>query len=113
MLPKENRLKKTRDFDAIFKKGQFFGTKFINFKYINNNLPHTRVGFVVGTKVSKLATRRNTLKRRMREVVRLNMDKIKAGFDISIIAKPGATDLGYEEIERNILFALRKMGLLK
>lgn len=113
VLPKENRLKKTRNFDAIFKKGRFFGTKFINFKYINNNLPHTRVGFVVGTKVSKLATRRNTLKRRMREVIRLNIDKIKAGFDLSITAKPGATDLGYEEIEKNLLWALGKMGLTK
>lgn len=79
---------------------------------MENNLPHTRVGFVVGTKVSKLSTRRNTLKRRMREVVRLNMEKIKPGFDISIMTKPGAVEMDYGEIERDILFALRKMGLM-
>jgi ribonuclease P protein component len=111
MLPKENRLKKTRDFDMIFKKGLFFGTKFINFKYINNNLPHTRVGFVVGLKVSKRATRRNTLKRRMREVVRLNLGKIKAGFDISIIAKPGAAELDYRINFSFIIFHFSPLNL--
>ncbi|MFA5133330.1 MAG: ribonuclease P protein component [Patescibacteria group bacterium] len=112
MLPQENRLKKTRDFDLIWKKGQFFGTKFITFKYMKNSLPHTRVGFVVGTKVSKLATRRNKLKRQMREIIRLNLDKIKPGYDISITARPGATQMEYEEVEKNLLFALKKAGLM-
>jgi len=113
MLPKESRLRKTQDFDLLFKKGRFFGTKFINIKFMENNSSKTRVGFVVGTKVSKLSTRRNTLKRRMREVIGLNLDKIKPGFDISIMAKPGATELEYAEIEKDLLWALNKIGLMK
>lgn len=113
MLPKENRLQKTRDFDVVFKKGRFFGTKFLSLKYMENGLTATRVGFVVSTKVSKSAVKRNRLKRQMREIFRLNLDKIKPGVDISVIAKPGATELEYGEIERDILFALKKTGLIK
>ncbi len=113
MLPKENRLKKSTDFDKIYKKRQFFGTKFINFNFFENSLPVARAGFVVSTKVSKSSAKRNLLKRRMREVVRLNLAKIKPGFDIIISAKPGASGMEYGEIEQNILWALRKAGLIK
>lgn len=112
MLPKENRLTKTRDFDNVFKKGRFFGTKFLSFKYATNSFPDTRVGFVVSTKVSKSAVKRNRLKRRMREVIRLNLAKIESGYDISIISKPGAAEMEYGEIERDLLFALGKIGLI-
>lgn len=112
MLPKENRLKKSVDFDKVYKKGQFFGTRQISFKYLENNLPVTRVGFVVGTKVDKKSTGRNLLKRRMREVVRLNLDKLKTGYDVVILAKPGAMELEYADIERDIIFALKKARLM-
>lgn len=112
MLPQENRLRKTRDFDAVFKKGRFFGTKFLIFKYMANGLLETRVGFVVGTKVSKSAVKRNRLKRRLREIFRLNLDKIKPGFDISVITRPGAADMEYGDLEKDVIFALKKVSLL-
>ncbi len=111
MLPKENRLTKSRDFDAVYKKGRFFGTKFFGLKYMENGLAATRAGFVVSTKISKSAVKRNRLKRQMREVFRLNLDKIKPGMDISIITKPGAAGMEYNDIERDLLFALKKAGL--
>jgi len=112
VLPKENRLKKSVDFDKIYKKGQFFGTKLINFKYLENNLPVTRVGFVVGTKVAKSAAKRNLLKRRMREVIRPNLEKLKAGYDIVILAKLGAAEMKFEDVERDLVFALKKAKLM-
>lgn len=112
MLPKENRLKKNAEFQAVYKKGEFFGTKFINFKYKKNGLPHTRVGFVVSTKISKSAVKRNHLKRMIREVFRLNLDKIVPGFDVSVITRPGVLDLEPGEIEKSVLFFLKKTKLL-
>ena len=112
MLPKENRITKDKEFQKVYRKGEFFGTKLIHFKYMRNNLPNTRVGFVIGKKVHKSAVRRNLLKRRMRAVFRLNLAKIKPGYDIAVIAKPGAIELDYEEIEKNLLFALKKIKLM-
>jgi len=112
MLPKENRLTKNTDFQAVYKKGKFFGTKLIHFKYMKNGLPNTRVGFVVGTKVSKSAVKRNKIKRQIREVFRLKLDNIVKGYDIAVIVKPGATEMEYEEIEKNIIWALGKICLI-
>jgi ribonuclease P protein component len=112
MLSGKNRLKRSVEFDKVYKKGRIFGTKYITFRFLENNLALTRVGFVIGTKIDKRSTVRNLLKRRMREVIRLNLDKIKPGFDIVLLAKPGAAKMEYGEIERDIFFALKKAGLL-
>ena len=112
MLPKENRITKNAEFSKIYKKGEFFKTKLIHFKYFKTNLPQTRVGFVIGLKVSKSAVKRNQLKRWMREVFRLNLDKIKSGFDIAVIAKPGAIDMKHKDVERDIMFFLKKVKLM-
>jgi len=48
----------------------------------------------------------------MREIIRLNLDKIKKGVDIVITARPGATGLEYEETEREIVFILKRTGLI-
>ena len=112
MLPKENRLQKSKDFDLVYKKGRFFNTKFFGLKYAENGLSQSRIGFVVSTKVHKKATKRNLLKRRMRESVRLNLNKIKPGYDIVITARTGAWALEYGEIEGEILFMLKKTGII-
>lgn len=111
MLPVKYRLKKTTEFDKVYKTGRSFGTKLISFKFRENNLGISRFGFVVSLKVHKKSTKRNLLKRRMREVIRLNLDKIKPGYDVVISAKPGSAGMEYGEIERDILFAMKKVGL--
>jgi len=112
VLPKENRLKKNAEFQSVYKKGDFFGTKLINFKYKKNGLPYTRVGFVVSTKISKSAVKRNGLKRMICEIFRLNLDKIKAEYDIVVITKPGITDLKHKDIEKDVMFFLKKTKLM-
>ena len=112
MLPRENRLQKSRDFDFVYKKGRFFNTKFFGLKYVKNGLLQSRIGFVVSTKVHKKATKRNLLKRRMREVVRLNLDNIRPGFDVVITSRTGAWELEYREIERDMLFMLKRIELI-
>lgn len=111
MLPAKNRLKKTAEFDRVYKGGRFFNVKLLSFKFKENGLDISRFGFVISLKVHKKSTKRNLLKRRMREVIRLNLDKIKPGLDIIITAKPGAAVMEYGEIERDIIFMLKKLGL--
>lgn len=88
MLPKENRLKKNKDFEMVFKKGKGFSQNFLFLKFIKNNLKVTRFGFVVSKKVSKKAVIRNRIKRRLREIVRKKIAEIEKGRDIIIIVIP-------------------------
>lgn len=88
MLPKENRLKKKKDFEKVFKKGKAFKEDFLVLKIIKNNLKISRFGFVVSKNFSKKTVLRNTIKRRLRETVRTKLNRIKKGIDGVIMVSP-------------------------
>jgi len=109
MLPKENRLKKEKEFEAVFKGGRTFKGSCVFLKYLANGTDKTKIGFVVSKKVSKSAVVRNKAKRRMREIVRLRKKEIKEGLSIIIVALPPIKDAEYKEIERDIAGLLEKI----
>lgn len=81
-------------------------------KVRENALPHSRFGIVVGLKVSKRATERNLIKRRIREIIRKSLKKVKAGYDLMVMANPMALKTEPKELERQALDCLRKLHLL-
>jgi len=86
MLNNVNRLRKTREIQKVFKTGRSFKSATFSIRYISNRLNLNRFAVVVGTKVDKRATRRNALKRRMREVIRLNLQSLPNSFDVVLTA---------------------------
>ena len=94
MLPRENRLKKKKDFENVFKQGRGFKEDFLFLKFAKNNSKTTRFGFVVGQKVSKKATTRNRVKRKLRELTAGVLGNIEKGFDTVIVAEKGAERAG-------------------
>ncbi len=113
MLPKENRLKKEKEFEAVFKGGRTLKGKSAFIRYLINGTDKTRIGFVVSKKISKLAVVRNKTKRRMREIVRLKKDKLKEGLSIVIVSLPSITKLTYKEIKEDLENLLNKEELIK
>lgn len=116
MLPKTSRLKADRDFKTIFDAGRWGGGAFISLKYAKNeDGDSAKMGFMVGTKVAKSAVKRNLVKRRMREVVRLMVKsgKIMDNFDVIFIAKPETAGKTYHEIEEDIKIALNRAKIIK
>ncbi len=102
MLSKENRIKKKKDFERIFKEGRGFKEDFLFLKIAKNNLKISRFGFIVGKNFSKKAVLRNKIKRILRELVRIKLDKIKKGIDGILIAQPGFTEKDFQETEEII-----------
>ena len=86
MLPKINRLKKTKDIERVFREGRGFGEGFLFLKLAKNDLNAVRFAFIVGKKISNRASVRNKIKRIMRDAVQKRIDNIKYGFDAVIIA---------------------------
>ena len=109
MFTKKNRLNKKSDFDWVFKKGRSFYTKKLGIKTLKNNLEDSRFGIIVSTKVAKKAVKRNLLKRRIREALRLRLERIKKGCDFMVIALPGSAELKYNEVEKEIEQILQKL----
>lgn len=86
MLSQTHRLKKKKDFDRAFKKGKGIREGFLFVKAIQNGLRESRFGFVVGQKVSKKATIRNFIKRKLRAAIQERLPKIRKGLDVAVVA---------------------------
>lgn len=108
MLPLKNRLRKTKDFEKVFKQGFFVSDKFIAFKVTPNGLSTSRIGFIVSTKISKKAVVRNKIKRRLRAIFTAYLPAMKAGFDIAVMVKPEIISADFDEIENMVKVLLGK-----
>lgn len=113
MLPKANRLKKNKDFENVFKKGRGFKEDFLYLKIKKNNLKSSRFGFVVSKKFSQKATVRNKIKRRLRELVKVKLPKIKKGIDGVIIIIPGFKINDFRELEEIINKLFKKANIYR
>lgn len=112
MLPSTNRLKKKNDFDRIFKQGRGLREDFMLLRFIKNDLKLSRFGFMVGQKVSKKATARNKIKRRLKALVKSNLLKIKNGVDVVFMVSPSAKSQDFKEIEKLFNSLLKKANLI-
>ena len=79
-------------------------------KGIKDEGEETRFGFVVSKKIHKRAVKRNYIKRRAREVIRR---VLKSGYEfnfksIIVMARIGALDKSYKQIEDSILNLIKK-----
>lgn len=99
MLTQENRLRKEKDFEAVFKQGQTFKQACFVLKMKKNKLKHPRFGFIVNKKFSKKAVERNKIKRRLREII--TQKEITSPLDIIIVLLPGAEN-DFQEIKKTI-----------
>lgn len=113
MLARGFRLTRFTDFNSIFEKGLVQRSPFFSLRFLENNLFVSRFGIVISTKIDKRAVYRNYLKRQIREIIRLNLNKIKKGFDIVLIVnKKEILKLNYNELQKEILKFLEKANLL-
>lgn len=109
MLSKINRLRKEKDFEKLFKKGKSFKNGFLILKMVQNNSEESRFGFIVSQKVSKKATLRNKIKRRLRDIARQNIKKTRKGIDVALIALPGLEKKNFSETKETLNTLLKNI----
>ena len=114
MLKKENRLKKKKDFDAVFKECKFKRSPLFTFLGIKkNDLNCSRFGIIVSKKIAKKAVIRNKIKRRIREILRNRIKEIDRGYDVVIIPSKEIVDKNYQEIKISLERGLKKIKILE
>jgi len=113
MLPNNNRLTKEKDFAKIKESGNSFFSALFRVKILKNKLKDSRFAVIIPNKVSKKAVERNRLKRQIREILRLNLDKFKLSFDVVLWVNNKALNKTYQEIEKEVLKVLTKAKLIK
>jgi ribonuclease P protein component len=112
-MRKKNRLRANADFERLRREGHTWLHPLLVVSALPNDLEHSRFGFAVGRRIGK-ATARNRIKRRMREAVRLRIQKgeIATGWDVVFIARRPIRDASYHQVDEAIGLLLRRAGLV-
>ena len=77
-----------------------------------NRTEGNRVGITVSKKLGK-AHIRNRIRRRIREVYRLNEELFQPGWDIVVVARSRALDAPFDKLTASYLSLAKKAGILK
>ena len=105
-------LKKNSDFRRLYSKGKSAATPYVVVYCRRSRGEGNRLGYTVSTKLGH-AVVRNRVRRRLREIYRLNAHRFKTGYDIVIVARSRCVGAEYAKMEQSVLTACRKLGLLK
>lgn len=113
MLPKELRIRKSSDFQQIYKKaGKYYSRYFILRYFVNSTNTNPRFALVVTKKVGK-ANVRNRLRRIYREIIKLEAPKLKSTYDLIFIISANSIDADAATITTEIEKAFRSLHLYK
>ena len=88
-----------------------FGSAYLVLYARKNRTDTNRVGITVSKKLGK-AHIRNRIRRRFREVYRLNEDKFQPGWDIVIVARSKSLDAPFHQLAGSCLALAKKAGIL-
>lgn len=104
-------LKLNYEFHRLYSKGKSAVTPFLVVYARKSKRPGNRIGFTVSTKLGH-AVVRNRIRRRLREIYRLHEEQFLRGTDLVIVARAGAVTASYRQLERAMLSACGKLGVL-
>ena len=105
-------LKKNSDFRRLYSRGKSAVTPYLVVYCRRNRGGENRLGYTVSTKLGH-AVVRNRVRRRLREIVRLNAPALKQGWDLVIVARSRSVGADYRKLEAAYLQACGKLGLLR
>lgn len=96
----------------VYKKGKAYFSPSIVMYMFYNTTNQTKFGFSVSKKIG-IAITRNSFKRKLREICRINVPHIKEGYDIIFVARAGIVKKTYEEISQEMIKHFRNARLKK
>ncbi len=104
-MRKSYRVKRERDFNDIFTKGNHVANRRFVVYWLAKEQPHFRVGLSVSKKLGNAVTR-NKIKRKIRHVLIEHQEQLVTN-DFVVIARKGVEELNYQEIKKNLLHVLK------
>ena len=112
MLAKENRLRKTKEIQAVLTKGKGFRENGLFLKTGSFPGETARFSIIVSKKVAKQAVRRNRIRRVLGEAIRQELEHVKPGTDIALVVLPGFEVTDYQDVQKKIHTLLQKASLI-
>jgi ribonuclease P protein component len=106
-MDRPSRLRTNSDFQRVRRDGRSWATPWVVLVAAPNGLERSRFGFAVGKKIGKAVTR-NRVKRRLREVVRQQRDRVAPGWDLIFIARDALQTATFEQLDQTVAQLLKR-----
>lgn len=109
MLPRENRMTRKNDFGIVLAEGEVVQGRFFGIaaKYQDDPSP-PKVGIIVSKKISKLATKRNRIRRLLRESLKERVGLLPNGGRFVVLAKRSLLGASRKDIDEEFAKMLNK-----
>ena len=104
-------LKMNYEFRRLYAKGKSAVSPYMAVYFRKNRENTNKLGLTVSTKLGNAVTRNRT-RRRLKEIYRLNEDKIALGHDIVVVARVRCKHAEFAALQADFLRLLQKLGLL-
>ena len=105
-MRKSYRVKRERDFNDIFTKGNNVANRRFVVYWLAKEQPHFRVGLSVSKKLGNAVTR-NKIKRKIRHVLIEHQEQLVTN-DFVVMSRKGVEELNYQEINKFLLHDLNR-----
>ena len=105
-------VKENYEFRRIYRKGKSAVSPQLVIYCQRNRRGHSRLGVSVSTKLGCVVVL-NRVRRRIREIYRLNKAKMLPGYDLIVVARVRAVETDYQKLDRTYLRLLEQLDLLR
>ena len=106
-MKKEFRIKKNKEFQSVFKKGQSFANRqFVIYKLEKAEQEHFRIGLSVSKKIGN-AVKRNQIKRYVRQEFLEFEGMFENKYDYVIIVRKPVAEMSFEEVKKSLVHILK------
>jgi len=103
-------LSKNYEFKRLYNKGKSAASKCVVVYCSRNGSAENRLGITVSAKLGG-AVQRNRIRRRLKEVYRINETTLRKGYNIVLVARLRCRYAGWNELESSVLSLFEKMGI--
>jgi len=106
------RLKSRLAFQAVYTQGRSVANRAaVLYVLPQAKGTETKIGFAAGRKLGR-AVVRNRVKRRLREAVRLLWVRVKPGYHLVLIARQGALDMPFVQLQARVTELFERAGVV-
>ncbi len=91
-------IKKNSEFQKVYRGGASQANRLLVMYVVRNGEDTNRIGISVSKKVGNSIVRHH-ITRLLREIFRLNGDKLQTGLNIVVVARPAAKESDYKHLE--------------